>query len=246
MSACVNLAVIEFKLFFREWQTMFWTFLFPPLMLLLFGEIYGNEPRQMLGGHGFVDQYVPGLLAIGIAGISLFTIGVTLATYRERQILRRLRVTPLRPSMIIGAHLVSGLTIVALNAILLGVIARLVYQIRIEGAFLTILGALGLSTLSFFALGFLLASLMPNARAANAAAMVLFMPMISLSGAIFPTQFLPGTFQKVAQAVPLTYVVNMLRSAWLGQGLGQILDMVVLVVLGLIGGTMSALFFRWE
>ena len=50
MSAYIRLTVTEIKLFLREWQTVFWTLLFPPLMLLLFGEIYGNEPREMLEG----------------------------------------------------------------------------------------------------------------------------------------------------------------------------------------------------
>jgi ABC-2 type transport system permease protein len=246
MSAYIRLTVTEVKLFLREWQTMFWTLLFPPLMLLLFGEIYGNEPREMLEGYGFVDQFVPGLVAIGIAGTSLFTIGATLATYRERQILRRLRVTPLHPLVIIVAHLVSGLVLVVLDTILLVVLAGSVYQTRIGGSLLAILGALGLGTLSFFALGFLLASLLPTARAANAAAMALFMPMISLSGAIFPSAFLPDSFQKVAQIIPLTYVVNVLKAAWLGQGLDQALDLVILIALGLAGGTLSVVFFRWE
>ena len=55
---------IELKLFLREPVGCFFTLLFPPLLLLLFGSIYGNEPTPMFGGRGTVDVSLPAYNAL--------------------------------------------------------------------------------------------------------------------------------------------------------------------------------------
>jgi ABC-2 type transport system permease protein len=191
--------------------------------------------------------FVPGLVGIGIAGTAFFTIGVTMATYRERHILRRLRVTPLHPLVIIFSHLVSGFALILINALILTVLGNILYGAQMLGSLGTVLLAVLLGTISFFAMGILLVSLLPSVRAINAAAMALFMGMISLSGAFFPLKFMPNdVVRSVGQALPLTYVVNVLQAAWLDNNLGQPIDLIVLAVAALGGWALSAVFFKWE
>ena len=67
MSAAWKMTKTELKLFLRDPMAMFFTLLFPLMMLFLFGSIFGNEPDPDLGGRGSVDVSVPGYLAVIIA-----------------------------------------------------------------------------------------------------------------------------------------------------------------------------------
>ena len=55
MTALARLASMEVKLFFREKQAVFWTFLFPVLMIWLFGVMFGKEK---IAGMSYSDAYV--------------------------------------------------------------------------------------------------------------------------------------------------------------------------------------------
>ena len=242
-----RLTWVEMKLFLREPMAAFFTLAFPLMMLFLFGSIYGNEPTPFFGGFGSVDVAVPAYTALIIATTGLVSLTITMASYRERGVLRRLRATPLRPQTVLTAQVLVLFLMTALGMALLIVAGKTVYGLRFVGDPFSVLGAFVLSSLSFFALGFVLAGLLPTARTAQIVAMVLFYPMIFLSGATIPLESLPETIRRYAQALPLTHVVTLLRGLWFGEGWGAHLKEVVLLA-GLLatGVIVSAKTFRWE
>lgn len=242
-----NLARMEALLYLREPMASFFTLIFPLLLLFLFGSIYGNAPNPFFGGRGTVDYSTPAYMAIIIGSTALMSIPIAVATYRERGILRRFRATPIRPGAVIGAEISVHLVMTLLGAGLLVVAARLVYGLRFGGnAFFEFLG-LVLGTLSFFAVGFLIASLAPNARTANVVGMVLYFPNLFLSGATFPTEMFPPTVKAVGRFVPMTHVVRLLQGLWFGDPPGKhLVSIIVLGALLVIGAVVAALTFRWE
>jgi ABC-2 type transport system permease protein len=109
-----------------------------------------------------------------------------------------------------------------------------------------ILGFL-LSSCSFFALGFVLASISRTARSANVMVMALYYPMLFLSGAAIPKYVLPEAVQTYGQILPLTHVVNLLTGLWLGEPWSEHLtEVAVLVIMMVVGLIVSAKTFRWE
>ncbi|RPJ14032.1 MAG: hypothetical protein EHM37_06445 [Deltaproteobacteria bacterium] len=138
-------------------------------------------------------------------------------------------------------------TMTSLGMVLLIVAGKLVYHIRFDGNAWSVLGGFVLSSLSFFGLGFILASVLRTARTAQIVGMVLLYPMLFLSGAGFPRELLPETIKKVSTFLPLTYVVNLLRGLWIGEAWSQhITEVIVLVVMLVVGVLISAKMFRWE
>lgn len=247
MRGLVKLTVAEAKLFLRQPEAFFFTLVFPLMMLFLFGSIYGNEPTPFFGGRGSVDVSVPAYMAMIIGTTGLLSIAITMASYRERGVLRRLRATPLRPAAILAAQVVVNFAMTLLGALILVIAARLVYGLRFGGSALNVLGAFTLSSLSFFALGFLLAGLAPTARAANIMGMVLYFPQLFLSGATFPKEIFPHTVRLVSRLLPLTYVVDLLQGLWFGEAWSEyLLAVVVLAGMLVVGVALSAPFFRWE
>jgi len=68
-----------------------------------------------------------------------------------------------------------------------------------------------------------------------------------LSGAFFTVKLLPAAIQRVADFLPLTYVVNLLSGLWTGQPWGDhLLDVGVLTGMLLLGIIISVKTFRWE
>ena len=59
MKGSIQLIITEFKLFFRNYVNLFFTIVFPGLMLVLFGEIYGNAPSKLFNGYGTIDISTP-------------------------------------------------------------------------------------------------------------------------------------------------------------------------------------------
>jgi ABC-2 type transport system permease protein len=242
-----KLTLVELKVFLREPIAAFFTLVFPLMMLVLFGSIYGNEPAAMFGGRGTVDVSLPGYAGLIIGTTGLMSLTMNLAAYRERGILRRLRATPLRPAAILIAQVVTLFIMTVLGMVILIIAGKLLFNLHFSGNPLSVALAFILSSLSFFAIGFVLASVVPNARTAQVVSMAIFYPMIFLSGAGMPREILPKAIQDFSVVLPLTHVVTLLRGLWMG---GSWLDywreVVILIGILIAGLVISAKTFRWE
>jgi ABC-2 type transport system permease protein len=247
MKSLVKMTWMETKLFLREPIGAFFTLAFPLMMLFLFGSIYGNQPSQYFNGYGTVDISVPAYTAMIIATTGLVGLTITMAAYRENGVLRRLRTTPIRPIVVLAAQVIVLFLMTTLGMLLLIIAGSLVYHMRFDGNAFSVLAAFVLSSLSFFALGFILAGLMPTARTAQVVGMVLLYPMLFLSGAGFPRELLPEGIKKISTFLPLTYVVNLLRGLWIGESWAQhTTEVFVLAAMLVVGVLVSVKTFRWE
>ena len=247
MKSLSKMTWMEAKLFLREPVGAFFTLVFPLIYFFMYGMISGNEPTPMYGGQRTIDVAIPSLTAVIIGITGLMSTTITMATYREKGILRRLRTTPVSPLIVLAAQVVVVFAMTCLGMLLLIAAGMLVYHVRFEGNAFSVLGGFVLSSLSFFGIGFFLAGTMPTVRTAWVVAMVLLYPMLFLSGAFFTVELLPAAVQKVSAFMPLTYVVNLLRGLWTGQPWGDhLLDVGVLAALLVVSVLVSVKTFRWE
>lgn len=247
MNGLWKLTWIQMKLFSREAIAAFFTLVFPLMLLFIFGGLNGNEPRDFLNGFGMVDISVPSYTAMIIATSGLLSLTIALASEREKGVLRRLKATPLRPQTILTAYVFVMFLMTLLGMALLIVAAKLAFNLRFAGNPVYVMIAFLISCLSFFGLGFVLAGVMPTARTAQVVGMVIFYPMIFLSGAAIPLEAFPPVVAQYAKILPLTHVVNLLRGLWLGDGLGKhLLEIGILAAIFFAGLIVSAKTFRWE
>ncbi len=247
MKSLLKMTWMEAKLFLREPIGAFFTLVFPLMMLFIFGSIYGNTPPPGASSQGVIDGLIPtfSAMVIGIAG--LMSITITMATYRENGILRRLRTTPISPLVVLVAQVIVVFVMTGLGMLLLVTAGKLVYHVRFEGNAFSFLGGFILASLSFFGIGFVLAGIMPTARTAQIVALALLYPMLILSGAAWPRELMPTTVQKFAAFLPMTYVVNLLRGLWVGEAWGQhLMDVGVLIAMLVLGIVIAMKTFRWE
>jgi ABC-2 type transport system permease protein len=247
MQSFLYLTWTNLRLCVREPIATFFTLAFPPLMVVLFGAMYGNELTPMFGGRGSMDVSMPAYTAMILATVGFLGVPITISGYRESGVLRRFKATALRPLVYIASDVVTNLLMTLLGMVGLVLVGWLLYRVQFEGQILAVTAAVLLGDLAMFALGYVIASLAPGARTAQVISMVVFYPMLFLSGAGIPLEVLPESVRKIANFLPLAYVVKLLRGLWFGETWGQ--HWVEAAVLGgilLVGTVLAVRFFRWE
>lgn len=244
-----KLFLVQFKLYLREPVAFFFSLAYPALLLLLFGFIYGNQPAPEFWGRNFgtVDASVPAYTGIIIGTVAMMGIPIDTATNRENGVLRRYRATPLRPAIYLAANVAVYLLVALLGMFILVVTGKLIFGLRLAGSWLSVLAAFALSALAFFAIGYIIASLAPTARIAQVVGMVIFFPMMFLSGAGMPLQLLPESLRRVSDFLPLSYVVRLIQGLWFGDPWAELwLPTLVLFGIFAFGTAIAARLFRWE
>jgi ABC-2 type transport system permease protein len=244
MTALYKLTVLETKMFFRDKLSVFWTFLFPILMIWIFGVMFGD---QIEGPLTFSEIFVPAWIGVNIVTTSFFTLGTVLANYRENGVLRRYKATPLQPWKILFAHTVQGTVIFSISAILLVVFGMLMFDLSLPKHPGSVLVALLISIIAFFPFALFITSLAKNTQAAAAISSLFLNLMLFLSGATFPMELMPTVLQYVGKVLPLYYVIDLLRDTWNHAHIWEKgLDVGVLLGISVISTLLASRYFRWD
>ncbi len=247
MRGFLKLVSIEFKMFYREPVAMFFTVIFPIMLLFIFGSIYGNEPTSFFGGVGYVDTAVPAFTSMIISMTGLLSITVIFTTYREQGILRRLQSTPIQPQAILSAILLILFLLNTLGMILLVIFGKIVYSLQFSGNVFTLFCGFTISSIAFFSIGFVLCGLIKTSRTAQVASNIIYFPMMFLSGSAIPLEVLPEHIRSFGKFLPLTHVVTLLRGLWSGDPISShFTEIIVLSGVTVVGIIISVLTFKWE
>ena len=244
MNTVIKLANIETKMFFRDRLSVFWTFLFPVVMIWLFGSMFSGN---MTGPFSFAELFIPSWIGVNIVTTSFFTLGTVLAGYRETGVLRRYQSTPLQPWKILTAHMVQGTVIFLISALLLMVFGMVMYDLEAPLYIGSTLLALFISILAFFPFALFVTSLAKNTQSAAAISSLFLNLMLFLSGATFPVEMMPTILQYVSKVLPLYYVIQMLRGTWNEAPITEYgLEVGILLGIAVLSIVLASRFFRWS
>ena len=225
----------------------FFTLIYAPMLLVIFGFIWGNEPTPFFGGLGFVDAMLPAYIGLVIVTVGLMSVPISTAEDREKGVLRRFHSTPLSPAVYLFSNIFVYYLMTLAGVILLFLTGKLVYNAQFEGNIFSVLAAFTLSALSIFSFGYMIASLAPTARTAQVIGMVFAFLMMFLSGAVFPLEVLPEKVINICKFVPLYHVVVLIKGLWHGGSWSEYwLNIIVIIGLLVVGAAISVKTFRWE
>lgn len=244
MNSLPKLTAVEMKLFLREPGTLLLTVMLPTFILVLVGAIPGlREVQEELGGHRFIDLYVPTMIVMALAILGVNTMPVRLAGYRERGVLRRLSTTPVGPAKLLVAQLIINMLAATAAVMLLIVVGAIVLQIPMPEHIVGFVATFVLGMSSLFALGMLVTALAPNTRTGNTLAWPIFVVVMFLGGVYLPRPMLPEIVQRIGAYAPPG--VQAMQDAWIGTG-PEPLQLAVLAAVALVAGAASVRLFRWE
>jgi len=196
----------------------------------------------------FIDFFVPGILAMALMNAGVIGVSTAFVSFRERGILRRIKVTPFPLSSFIAARIVAQLIVAVAQALILIALGVVLFGLQLRGNPLVILLAVVIGSLAFLAIGFAVAAIARNVEAAASYANLITFPMLFLSGVFFSLDSAPAWLRPLAQVLPLHYLVDALREPMTrGRGLSAIWgDLLALVLTLVVGFVISIRFFRWD
>jgi ABC-2 type transport system permease protein len=246
MSVFLKLTRNELRLFLREPLVVFFALLFPTILVVILGSIPGfRDPSPDLGGDTVISIYVGVALALSLAMLGLQFVPSVLATYREKGILRRVATTPVRPTALLAAQMASSLLIAMVSGLLVVAVGRIVFGVELPAQPTGFVLAYLLSAAGIFAIGLLIAALVPTGKAGNSIGTLLFFPTMFFAGLWTPREVLPDALQRIGDFTPLGAGERALHETANGHW-PHVLPMVVLLAYVVVFGAAAARFFRWD
>jgi len=238
---------IEIKLLVREPVTLVFSFAFPILVLVLLGGIFGSDHMRQgdYAGLKMMNWYVPSYIALVIASIGTVSMPVHLSTYRERGVLRRFRASGVSEWVLLGSQMLVGVCISLVGGLIITVLGLTLYGVRAPVSVGGVVLAGLIAVYAFSALGVLIASLAPSARAAQGVGLLIWFIMLFISGTSAPLDLLPDWMLALGKALPLYHVVISLVDPWNGFGT-NVLQLVIVCGIGTATALMAAGLFKWE
>jgi ABC-2 type transport system permease protein len=230
--------------FWRNPQSAFFTFVFPVVIIVLFGALFGHGAgSSYFYGLPALQYYVPTIAAVSVLGSCYSQLAIVLALRRQNGILKRVHGTPLPPWAYFLGLLAHCVMVSVVDVALIVGVGRL-YGVPLPGQWAAIAVALVLGAASFCALGVAVASLIRNAEAAPPVVQLVLFPLVFVSGTYFPIH--SAMLNRIAGALP----VRPFNQALLGpfaQHTG--LDwksLGVLLAWGTVGALVAIRRFRWD
>jgi ABC-2 type transport system permease protein len=199
-------------------------------------------------GSRYIDFLIPGLLGMNLMGSAIWGMGFTVVDARRKKLLKRLIATPMPKQYFLLSYVLSRiLMLVAEVGIVLG-FGALIFHVPVRGSLLSLAVVCLLGSLTFSALGLLLASRAKTIEAASGLMNAVMLPMWIASGVFFSAQRFPDVVQPIIKALPLTAAIDALRLNMLqGANLIQLWpQLAVLASWLLICFVLALKLFRWR
>jgi ABC-type multidrug transport system permease subunit len=199
-------------------------------------------------GSRYIDFLIPGLLGMNLMGSAIWGMGFSIVDARRKKLMKRLVATPMpRHDYLLSFALSRLLLLVAEVGVLVG-FGALVFHVPLRGSLFDLGALCVLGSMSFGAIGLLIASRVQTIEAASGIMNLVMMPMWILSGVFFSAQRFPDMLQPVIKALPLTAIIDALRANMLqGAGFAQLApQMAILGAWMVVCFTVALRIFRWR
>ena len=163
-------------------------------------------------------NFVPAIMGMLLILICAMMTSISIVREKEKGTMEVLLVSPVRPLMVIVAKAVPYLVLA------FGILITILFMSRIAGSLLSILAVSTLYILLALSLGLLISNVAQTQLVALLmSAMVLLMPVVMLSGMIFPVESMPQVLQWLAALVPPRYYIEAMRKLMImGVGLDAV------------------------
>jgi ABC-2 type transport system permease protein len=232
---------LERRMFWRNPSSAFFNFVLPLLFLALFGAIFSGDQKQL-------NVIVPGIAGMAIMSTTFSALVMNITFLREQGVLKRMRGTPLPEGSYLLGVFGSAVANACLQMAIVLVAGRLFFGIPWPHDWLELVIYVAAGVVCLASLGVAWSHVVPNFDSAAAYQNIVFLPVIFISGVFYDVKDAPSALHDVAQALPLTHIIDGLSGAIVtGRGLGDNASGLVMIgVWALIGIFFAVRGFRWE
>ncbi len=163
-------------------------------------------------GSRYIDFLMPGLLGMNLMGSGIWGLVFTIVDARRKKLMKRLVATPMPRQYYLLSFLLSRLGLLVFEVGLLAGFGVLVFHVPMRGTWAGLFLMCILGSVSFSAIGLLISSRVKTIEAASGISNLVMMPMWIMSGVFFSAQRFPDAIQPFIKALPLTALIDCLRS----------------------------------
>jgi ABC-2 type transport system permease protein len=232
---------LERRMFWRNPSAAFFNFLFPLLLLGLFGAVFASSQKSL-------DVIVPGIAGMSVMSTTFTALAWNMTFLREQGVLKRMRGTPLPSVVYLGGIALNALTNTVLQLAIVVVAGRVFFGTGWPRDWVELSVFTAAGVVCFASLGVALSHVIPNFESAGAYINAIFLPVIFISGVFYDVADAPGFIKDIAEALPLKHVIDGLSGALVtGRGLGDNWDSLAVVGLWAVAGLVLAVRgFSWD
>lgn len=232
---------LERRMFWRNPTAAFFNFMFPLILLGLFGAVFSSDQHNL-------NIIVPGIAGMSVMSTTFTALAHNMTALREDGVLKRMRGTPLPSSSYLGAIAANAVTNAALQLTIIVLAGRLLFGIPWPSDWAELIVFAIAGVVCFAALGVALSHTIPNYESAPAYVNAVFLPVIFISGVFYDAKHAPAFLRDIAQALPLKHLIDGLSGAMVNhRGLGENLSALAVIGLWAVVGVLLAVRgFSWD
>jgi len=239
------------KAFWRNPASVFFTVMFPVVLLLIFATVFGSQTVDVRGGIETTTYYVPAIITLSVISATMQSLAMSLVIAREDCRLKRSRGTPMPPWVFIAGRIGNSIVVALMMLALLAAIGRVLYGVEIPWDRLpAIVVTLVIGAAAFCCLGIALTAAIPSQDAAAPIVNALLLPLYFLSGVFIPDDQLPSGVIHFADLFPIRHFFEAFFDAYVpANGVSGAAvswgNLAIVAIWGVIGLLLAVRFFRW-
>jgi ABC-2 type transport system permease protein len=193
---------------------------------------------QEINAHNlrYIEFLLPGLIALSIMQMAVFSVAFVFTQYKEKGVLKRLLATPMKPIHFVLSNAITRLAVSIAQAAIFIVLGLILFDVHVVGSYVLLALAVILGAFMFLGLGFTISGLAKTTDTVPVFANLTVFPMMFLGGTFFAVENMPTWLQYIAKVLPLTYFSTAVREIMTkGTGIAelypQFLGMIVWAII---------------
>ena len=247
MKSFITMLKTELKLSLRGMDMFIFAICMPIVVLVAIGIIYGSKPAFEGANYTFLEQSFGAITSIAICAGGVMGLPLVVSDYRSKHILKRFKVTPVNPIVILLVQVTIYALYSLVSMISLFLVAKLFFKFNIQGSILNFILGWLLVMISMFSIGIMVGGISKDSKIAGVIASMLYFPMLIFSGATIPYEVMPNIMKNIVDVFPLTKGIKILKSAILGQSVENIIiPIFIMLIITAICSIVAIKCFKWE
>ena len=247
MKSFITMLKTELKLSLRGMDMFIFAICMPIVVLVAIGINYGSKPAFEGANYTFLEQSFGAITSIAICAGGVMGLPLVVSDYRSKHILKRFKVTPVNPIVILLVQVTIYALYSLVSMISLFLVAKLFFKFNIQGSILNFILGWLLVMISMFSIGIMVGGISKDSKIAGVIASMLYFPMLIFSGATIPYEVMPNIMKNIVDVFPLTQGIKILKSAILGQSVENIIiPIFIMLIITAICSIVAIKCFKWE
>ena len=159
----------------------------------------------------YLNSLIPGILALSIFSVGIFSMTAGLAHLRDKKVMKKLWTTPISRWHFYGAFIFEKVIETYISILALFGIATIMFGVHYSVDWFKFTILVLSATFGMMGIGMIILLFSPNAKVSSEISSAIYTVMMFFSGVYFPIKIMPPIFQRVAYSLPLIYITNAMK-----------------------------------